>query len=171
MRNIDVARLSNAQLETYIGNCERYGKKEFAREAAIERIRRGRYKQRHLTFIDWTPSRVEQLLSPFTELAAKVRNSKRKAWVEAGGGRRKRRSHPEALWVDQYCGIKVGGINATISCHIKHPGDDPVLTMIIQLNRKHHEMTYQPHEVDIALQDWTDVFDDIAAHNNTMTLI
>src|SRR4051812_4351792 len=146
MTTHDMTKFSNAQLDTYIGNCRRHGKTELARKAAIERIRRGRYKHHHLALIDWTPSRVEHFLSPFAELATKIRNSKRKAWVEAGGGRRKRRSDPDALWVDQYCGIKTRGINATISCHIKHPGDDPVLSMIIKSNGQPHEMIYQPHE-------------------------
>jgi hypothetical protein len=157
MTTLDVTKFSNGQLDTYIGNCQKHGRIELAREAAIERIQRGRYKQQHLALIDWTPSRVEQLLSPFAELATQVKSSKRKAYVEAGGRGRKSRQDPEALWIDQYCGIKAGGVNATISCHVKNPGDVPVLTLIDKSEKEPREMTYEPHDACVAMDDWLDV--------------
>lgn len=157
MKKLDVTKFSNSQLETYIENCQRHGRQDLAREAAIERIQRGRYKQQHLASLDWTPSRAEQILSRFAELATKVKNSKRKAYVEAGGRGRKNRLDPEALWVDQYCGIKAGGLNATISCHIRQPGDAAVLTIIV--NGRDPKMTYQPSEVDVALHDWLEIIE------------
>ena len=106
MKKIDLTTQTKTQLDNLIDNRSRHGDIAGARDAALERIRRGRAKPSHMAYVEWTFDRVQIALAPFVEISQSVIGSRRKAYVLAGGGRRKHRSHPDALWVDTYSGIK-----------------------------------------------------------------
>lgn len=151
MKTIDLTTQSKTQLDNLINNRSRHGDLAGARNAALERIRRGQAKPIHMAYLEWTPERVQIALEPFVEISQSVVGSKRKAHVVAGGGRRKHRSHPDALWVDTYSGIKTTKVNATIACHIREVGDEPLFIII---ENDEPLRFYSLAERDVALSVW-----------------
>jgi hypothetical protein len=154
VQNINLSVQTVTQLDNLIRNRTRLGDLLGAREAAIERIGRGRYKPYHLAHLSWTPNEVHTLLTPFAALADRISQNRRKKGVLVGGRCRKNRHDPGFLWIDRYVGLTVPSINATIACHIKEPGDDPILVLTLKMKGVDQSKQYSLGRLDTLLKIW-----------------
>lgn len=154
IQHINLSVQTVTQLDNLIRNRTRFGDLVGAREAAIERIGRGRCKPHHLAYLSWTPNEVHSLLAPFAALADEVSQNRRKAGVLIGGRCRKNRLDPEYLWIDRYVGLTASFINATIACHIKEPGDDPILVLTLKMKGVDRYKQYSIGRLDTLLKIW-----------------
>jgi hypothetical protein len=154
IQNINLSVQTVTQLDNLIRNRTRLGDLVGAREAAIERIGRGRCKPHHLAYLSWTPEKVQSLLTPFAVLADRLSQNSREEGVLAGGRCRKNRKDPDRLWVDRYVGLTVPSINATIACHIKAPGDDPILVLTLKMKDVDQSKKYSICRLDTLLKIW-----------------
>jgi hypothetical protein len=154
IQNINLSVQTVTQLDNLIRNRTRFGDLVGAREAAIERIGRGRCKPHHLAYLSWTPEKVQSLLTPFAVLADRLSQNSREEGVLTGGRCRKNRKDPDRLWVDRYVGLTVPPINATIACHIKTPGDDPILVLTLKMKGVDRYKQYSIGRLDTLLKIW-----------------
>jgi hypothetical protein len=130
MPQIDLNKLTSQELKNLLTNSERLGRSEMTVLVIKEMERRGMATSREYRTLEWNPSRVREAMKPFKEIAASVAGNRRTPFTEAGGlkiGRPK--NDPERMWVDTYCAIKTGNINAVFVCYIKQPGDEPEFRM------------------------------------------
>jgi hypothetical protein len=148
---IDLSTKTKAQLENLIENRARSGDLAGARDAALERIRRGHPKPAHWAHVLWRPDRVEQLLEEAVAISRSVAGNKRKAYVEAGGLKRKNNRHPDHMFIDSYSGIKTKVMNARFCCQTREVGNEPDI-FIEQDNETRR--SYSVLEFDAAIRDW-----------------
>jgi hypothetical protein len=153
-KEIDLTIQSDTQLDNLIDNNERAGQLAFARRAVIEKANRGKASRKQLRLLEWNQERVTSVLAPFVELSESVANSTRTSYSRAGGGRFKSGTDPNHLWIDSYTGVKTSALNATMSCHIVRPGDQPIFTLAVKPNEIR---SYSFDELDVALTEWREV--------------
>lgn len=154
IQNIDLTAQTNTQLDNLIRNRSRHGDLVGARDAAIERIGRGRYKPHHLTYLSWTPTKIAALLVSFAELSDAVVNNRRKPGVLCGGRCRRGIHDSTSLWVDRYVGVTTSSVNAAIACHIRAPGDAPVFVLQIKLGEIDTSKQYSINRLNELLKIW-----------------
>jgi len=152
--DIDLTAKSEEQLDNLITNYQRAGQLAFVRKVVVEKARRRKATPKQLSLLEWNQERVTDVLTPFAELTKKIKNNRRVVYSIAGGGKHKDASHPDHLWIDSYTAVKAKGINATFSCHIKHPGDEPTFILTI---RPDDVQSYSIQELDQALIEWEEV--------------
>ena len=151
LKEIDFGAQTNTQLDNIISNGERKGNLNIARKAVIEKANRGRANKRQLSLLEWNQHRVTLVLAPFVELSESVLGNMRKSYSEAGGGKRKPSTDPDCLWIDSYTGIKTPALNATMSCHITRPGNQPIFTLTVKPDEI---QSYTFDDLDEALREW-----------------
>jgi hypothetical protein len=154
LKEIDLTIQSDTQLDNIIDNTQRAGELAFARRAVIEKANRGKASRRQLGLLEWNQERVTSVIAPFVELSKSVVNSARTSFSRAGGGKFQLRIDPNYLWIDSYTGVKTSALNATMSCHIARPGDQPIFTLTVKPGEIR---SYSFDELDVALSEWREV--------------
>ena len=152
--DFDLTNKSETQLDNLINNHQRAGQSASVTKFVVEKARRGTATKKQLRLLEWNQERVDEVFKPFVELTEKIENNRRTKYSIAGGGKRKDISDPNHLWIDSYTGVKVNGLNATISCHVRQPGDEPAFTLTI---RPDDVQSFSFQELDQALQEWEEV--------------
>jgi len=131
-------------------------------EGQIEVVRamwlRGYRIRSYCSVLPWTPDRVSQVIAPFTVESRRCQDSKRTDFSTAGGGIYKAKSEPDARWVDTYTAVKVPGLNAHFSGHIREPGDEAEFILNIKSADIKEQFTYD--KIQTALERWTAVVND-----------
>jgi hypothetical protein len=141
-------------LMTYLRNSERYQLLDEARRVVRVMDARGIARRAVHKFFKWNEDTVCEVMRPFVEAVSSVKDNQRKAFVHAGGFRRRAKDDPTRLWIDIYTAMKTPTMNAVFACHIKKPGDEP--TFVLELDGAIFE-TYSADRLDEALRDWREL--------------
>ena len=151
----DVKSKSKEELIALFENRGRQGDVPGQREVVREMWRRGYSVRKYCRVLPWTPDRVNGVMEGFVEVSQRCKDSLRTDFSEAGGGVFKASDHPEARWVDTYTGVEVKDFNATFSCHIREPGDEP--EFILNVKSSNAIETFSYDEIDAAMKRWVKV--------------
>lgn len=152
-RSINIEKLSNEQLRSYLGNAQRLGAEDLAIEIAGELHKRGAFPRKLHHCLTWNEARMAEALRPFAEMARSVANSRRTAYTNGGGLRRRPKNDPERMCVDSYSAIKRNGINAAFAGRIKAPGDEPEFELLVNGDKRLFKLS----ELGEALEEWKQI--------------
>ena len=148
--HIDLTKLSNEQLRSYLHNAQRLGDQDLAIEIIREMHKRGVFPRKCHKLLPWNEERMAETLKSFADVAGTVVNSRRTVYTNGGGLRRRPKWDPDRMWVDSYSAIKRGGINAAFAGRIKCPGDQPEFELLVNGIKRFFELS----ELDDAFQEW-----------------
>lgn len=129
---LDLKKQPPSGLRNLLVNAQRLGNTEMAVAVVQEMHERKMATSREYAVFAWNQDRVDEVMEPFAQIAAKVPNNQRVSYTTAGGRRiGLSKDNPEHLWIDSYSAIKMGETNAVFGCSIKGPGEDPVFTLYL----------------------------------------
>ncbi|KQW21369.1 hypothetical protein ASC80_14890 [Afipia sp. Root123D2] len=151
----DLKSKGEEELIALFHNRGRHGLVQGQIEVLREMWLRGYRIRKYCGVLSWTPDRANEVIAPFAAVSRRCRDSKRTDFSTAGGGVYKAKSEPDARWVDTYTAVKVPGLNAHFSCHIREPGDDAEFILNIKSHDVREVFTYDQNAV--ALERWTAV--------------
>jgi hypothetical protein len=163
---IDPKTLDNGQLRTLLANARRHDAADVIDAVAREMHRRGLPVNAYASALPWNQDRIDDVLAPFADVAATVRNNERTRYTQAGGRHiGLPRDNPEHMWIESYAGIKISGVvNAAFAGEIKRPGDVPVFVLYFNegVETRHAPAPIKAFEADQlpdALAEWKLVAD------------